>query len=38
MQNTTPHVVISTDAVVLEQIKIIELIHIIGNLLSGGVL
>ena len=38
MQNTTPHVVISTDAVVLEQIKIIELIHIIANLLSGGVL
>lgn len=38
MENTTPTVVTTIDTVTLEQIKIIELIHIVANLLSGGIL
>lgn len=38
MENTTPTVVTTTDTATLEQIKIIELIHIVANILSGGVL
>jgi len=38
MENTTPSVLKTTDVTTLEQIKIIELIHIVANLLSGGTL
>jgi hypothetical protein len=38
MENPIPPVVTTTDATTLEQIKIIELIHIVANLLSGGLL
>jgi hypothetical protein len=38
MENTTPPTVVTTDTIALEQIKIIELIHLVANLLSGGVL
>lgn len=37
MDNQNPPVIVTTDSVTLEQVKIIELIHIIGNLLSGGI-
>lgn len=38
MENTTPPVITTTDSATLDQIKLIELIHIVANLLSGGVL
>lgn len=38
MKKTTHPVMVTTDAVTLEQIKIIELIHVVANVLSGGIL
>ena len=38
MKKTTHSLISTEDAVTLEQIKIIELIHIVANLLSGGIL
>jgi uncharacterized membrane protein len=38
MENPIVPAATTTDATTLEQIKIIELIHIVANLLSGGLL
>lgn len=38
MENPIVPGVTTTDATTLEQIKIVELIHIVANLLSGGLL